>query len=141
MKDSRIPLLLLGVATITFLGFHAWEQMEYNEALSPAPAVETRRPAYGATKGMTATFYGARYCGRRTASGFIFDCQALTAAHKTLPFGTKLLVEHEGRSVVVTINDRGPIPADRDLDLSEAAFAALAPLTKGVIRVQVRKEL
>jgi rare lipoprotein A len=70
-----------------------------------------------------ASWYGAFHHGRRTASGERFDQHALTAAHRTLPFGTRLRVTHEGtgRSVVVRINDRGPHHQARALDLSRAA--------------------
>jgi rare lipoprotein A (peptidoglycan hydrolase) len=74
----------------------------------------------------TATYYGGsdRLCGRRTASGAVFNCSALTAAHRTLPFGTVLAVQSGGRSVQVTVTDRGPFTS-AFLDLSPAAASAL----------------
>jgi rare lipoprotein A len=74
----------------------------------------------------TATYYGGsdRLCGRRTASGVAFDCGALTAAHRTLPFGTILTVQSGGRSIQVTVTDRGPFTG-AFLDLSPAAANAL----------------
>jgi rare lipoprotein A (peptidoglycan hydrolase) len=74
----------------------------------------------------TATYYGGidRLCGRRTASGAAFDCGALTAAHRTLPFGTVLSVQSGGRSVQVTVTDRGPFTR-AFIDLSPAAASAL----------------
>ena len=74
----------------------------------------------------TATYYGGsdRLCGRRTASGAAFDCGALTAAHRTLPFGTVLSVQSSGRSIQVTVTDRGPFTG-AFLDLSPAAASAL----------------
>jgi rare lipoprotein A len=60
-----------------------------------------------------------------TASGKRFNPNGLTAAHRTLPFGTKLRITHKGRSVVVTVNDRGPFVHGRHLDLSRAAARAL----------------
>jgi rare lipoprotein A (peptidoglycan hydrolase) len=74
----------------------------------------------------TATYYGGsdRLCGRRTASGAVFNCSALTAAHRTLPFGTVLTVQSGGRSVQVTVTDRGPF-SGAFLDLSPAAASAL----------------
>lgn len=74
----------------------------------------------------SATYYGGadRLCGRRTASGAAFDCSALTAAHRTLPFGTILSVQSGGRSVQVTVTDRGPFNG-AFLDLSPAAASAL----------------
>ena len=74
----------------------------------------------------TATYYGGsdRLCGRRTASGAAFDCGALTAAHRTLPFGTVLSIQSGGRSIQVTVTDRGPFTG-AFLDLSPAAASAL----------------
>ena len=89
-----------------------------------------------------ASWYGEDFRGRRTASGTRFDPDAMTCAHKSLPFGTRLEVRYQGRSVVVTVSDRGPyVPSDprRVLDLSEAAFARLAPVGAGVITVEWRK--
>lgn len=68
-----------------------------------------------------ASFYGPGFDGKKTASGEIFDQNALTCAHKTLPFGTKLNVEYKGKSVIVRVNDRGPYAHGRILDLSTAA--------------------
>ncbi|GBQ19809.1 lipoprotein [Tanticharoenia sakaeratensis NBRC 103193] len=83
-----------------------------------------------------ASWYGARFHGRRTESGAIFDRNALTAAHPTLPIGTKLLVRSEdtGRSVVVTVNDRGPFN-HRIIDLSRAAAERIGMVASGTARV------
>jgi rare lipoprotein A len=70
---------------------------------------------------MVATYYANKYAGKPTASGQPYDPYSLTAAHPSLPFGTKLLVSYGGKSVVVTINDRLPYGSDSDLDLSWAA--------------------
>ena len=74
----------------------------------------------------SATYYGGsdRLCGRRTASGGVLNCAAMTAAHRTLPFGTVLMVESGGRSIQVTVTDRGPFTG-AFLDLSPAAASAL----------------
>jgi rare lipoprotein A len=74
----------------------------------------------------TATYYGGgdRLCGRRTASEAAFNCGALTAAHRTLPFGTVLSVQSGGRSIQVTVTDRGPFTG-AFIDLSPAAASAL----------------
>jgi rare lipoprotein A len=84
-----------------------------------------------------ASYYGVGdgYHGQTTANGERFNTYAMTAAHRSLPFGTRLRVTHGGRSVVVRINDRGPFVAGRDLDLSYAAFTALAPSSRGHIDV------
>ncbi|MBR1217030.1 septal ring lytic transglycosylase RlpA family protein [Bradyrhizobium sp. U87765 SZCCT0131] len=81
-----------------------------------------------------ASYYGNE-AGSRTASGQRFNQNALTAAHRTLPFGTRLKVTHAGRSVVVTINDRGPFIRGRVLDLSTGAARAVGLTGRGVGRV------
>jgi len=82
-----------------------------------------------------ASFYGNE-SGSKTASGQRFNQNAMTAAHRSLPFGTKLKVTHGGRSVVVTINDRGPFIKGRVLDLSTGAASAVGlTRAKGVGRV------
>jgi rare lipoprotein A len=81
-----------------------------------------------------ASFYGNE-SGSRTASGQRFNQNALTAAHRSLPFGTKLRVTHGGQSVVVTINDRGPFVRGRVLDLSTGAARAIGLTGAGVGRV------
>ena len=78
-----------------------------------------------------ASFYGNE-SGSKTASGQRFNQNAMTAAHKTLPFGTKLRVTHGGQSVVVTINDRGPFIKGRVLDLSTGAARAIGLTSRGV---------
>jgi len=89
-----------------------------------------------------ASWYGDRFHGRRTASGESFDMRDLTAAHKTLPFGTSVRVRNldNGREVVVRINDRGPFSESRVIDLSHAAASALGMVRRGVVKVQVFKE-
>ncbi len=86
---------------------------------------------------MVASYYGYELAGSPTASGAPFDPQAYTAAHKTLPLGTQLLVNYGGNSVNVTINDRGPYIAGRDLDLSQAAAETIGLTNVGADAVQV----
>lgn len=74
---------------------------------------------------MVATYYANKYAGKPTASGQPYDPKGLTAAHPSLPFGTKLSVSYGGKNVIVTVNDRIPSEADSDLDLSWAAAQAL----------------
>ena len=78
-----------------------------------------------------ASYYGNE-SGSRTASGQRFNQNALTAAHRSLPFGTKLRVTHRGRSVIVTVNDRGPFIKGRVLDLSKGAARAVGLTSSGV---------
>jgi rare lipoprotein A len=86
-----------------------------------------------------ASFYGADYHGRRTASGEIFDADALTAAHRTLPFGTMVRVTNlaNGMVVVVRVNDRGPFVAGRIIDVSRAAASRLDFVRQGTARVRL----
>ena len=78
-----------------------------------------------------ASYYGNE-SGRKTASGQRFDQNAMTAAHRSLPFGTKLRVTHGSQSVIVTINDRGPFIRGRVLDLSTGAARAIGLTSAGV---------
>ena len=81
-----------------------------------------------------ASYYGNE-SGSRTASGQRFNQSALTCAHRSLPFGTRLRVTHNGQSVVVTVNDRGPFVRGRVLDLSTGAARAIGLTSAGVGRV------
>lgn len=87
-----------------------------------------------------ASFYNGKHHGRKMANGKIFDKNALTCAHNQYPFGTKLRVSYQGKSVIVTVTDRGGFnKLGRIIDLSEGAFKRLAPLSKGVIKVKIEK--
>ena len=84
------------------------------------------------------SWYGGKFHGRKTASGEKYDKHELTAAHKSLPFGTKVKVTNirNGKSVVVEINDRGPYAKSRVLDLSQAAFSEIGHTNTGVMQVE-----
>lgn len=86
-----------------------------------------------------ASYYGPGFAGRPTASGETFNPGAMTAAHKTLPFGTRLRVTNlrNGRHVEVRVNDRGPYAHGRVLDLSEGAAARIGMVSSGTARVKV----
>jgi rare lipoprotein A len=86
-----------------------------------------------------ASFYGAEFVGRRTASGEAFDPQAMTAAHRTVPFGSLIRVTNlsDGRTVVVRVNDRGPWSRDRIIDLSYAAAKQIGLHRSGMARVEL----
>lgn len=90
---------------------------------------------------MKASWYGPRFHGKLTANGEIYDQMALTAAHKSLRFGTLLKITNtkNGKSVIVRINDRGPYIAGRQLDLSKGAAIELGILEKGVAKVKVEE--
>lgn len=87
-----------------------------------------------------ASWYGRDFHGRRTASGERFDMHDLTAAHRTLPFGTRVRVTNleNGSSVKVRINDRGPFVEGRIIDLSYGAARKIGMVRAGVVRVRLR---
>jgi len=86
-----------------------------------------------------ASFYADKFNGRQTASGEIFDENKLTAAHKTLPFGTIVKVTNltNNQSVIVRINDRGPFVAGRIIDLSKSAARKIDLINAGVVKVTI----
>lgn len=104
---------------------------------SPAPDPV---PGPSGFKVVWASWYGAAHHGKRTASGEIYDMHGMTVAHRSLPLGTRLLVENprNGRRVAVRVNDRGPFVDGRDLDLSYAVARALGAVGEGVFRVRYR---
>lgn len=103
------------------------------------PASATAGPVEYNVVGI-ASWYGPKHHGKPTASGDSFDMNAMTAAHRTLPYGTKVRVTNlsNGRSIVVTINDRGPRLENRIIDLSKAAAARLGFMRKGITRVRIQ---
>ena len=117
-------------------------------ALQPEPktasfsAVSNRRYHPGRKRPLDegiASFYGKKWNGRKTANGEIFDAEKLTAAHKTLPFGTfvRVVRKDNGKSVVVRINDRGPFIKGRIIDLSTAGARRLGMIEEGLTEVVV----
>lgn len=112
-------------------------EAELPAPVTPAPAIET--PAFQPIKGGMASFYGRELAGARTASGQRFDPAGLTAAHRTLPLGTRVQVTNPrtGDSVIVTINDRGPFHSNRVIDLSEAAARQIGIVRAGSGMVQL----
>jgi rare lipoprotein A len=90
----------------------------------------------------TASYYGPGFHGRRTANGERFDMNGLTAAHRSLPFGTRVKVTNvkNGRSVVVRVNDRGPFLRNRIIDLSRGAAAKLGMVDDGLARVRLERQ-
>ena len=89
---------------------------------------------------MAASYYHDKFNGRKTASGAIFSNYKFTAAHRSLPFGTEVKVTNRtnGKSVIVTINDRGPFTKDREIDLSKKAFMEISEhKNQGVLQVDI----
>ncbi len=117
--------------------------------LSTATGCASRRPPGSAEKPPsrgtvleqvgTASWYGPGFHGRKTASGERFNTNDLTAAHRTLPLGTKVVVTNleTGKSVQVRINDRGPFVKGRKIDLSRAAARKIGITKKGVAKVKI----
>jgi len=118
-------LTLLGLLAL----FAGCTGRQADTAGSPGGPVETGK----------ASWYGTQHHGKRTASGEPFDQHALTAAHRTLPFGTRVKVTNlnNQRSVVVRINDRGPFRRGRVIDLSRAAAEQLDLIRTGVAPVRL----
>ena len=115
-------------------------------AQTGSPAASAPAPAAPATAGAAATsetgkiaWYGNKFAGRKTPSGEAFNPEALTMAHKTLPFGTLVKVTNRknNKSVTLRVNDRGPTQADRIGDVSYAAARKLGMLKSGVIEAEL----
>ena len=116
-------------------------EAEFADAFAPFddPSVTAPPPSevVDDIPGGVASWYGPGFAGRRTASGERFNPSELTAAHRSLPFGTKVRVTHNGRSVVVRINDRGPFHGGRVIDLSQAAAEQIGLRRAGSGRVEL----
>jgi hypothetical protein len=112
----------------------------YGGALQPSVALQygdVSQLGIGGGQIMMASYYGYSHAGLMTASGVPFDPMGFTAAHKTMPLGTPLLVSYGGKSVEVTVNDRGPYGDGIDIDLSQAAAEAIGLTGPGITPVEV----
>jgi len=109
------------------------ERLEAEALSAAAPRERKTRPGARKIRSGYASYYGARFAGRRTANGEIFNPRRLTAAHRTLPFGTKVKVTNRrnGKSVIVRINDRGPFHGNRVIDLSKEAARRIGLVHSG----------
>ncbi len=105
-----------------------------------APAAPAAAPAAAAAEAGKIAYYGRKFAGRKTASGERFNPNAMTMAHKSLPFGTLVKVTNpkNGKSVVLRVNDRGPTTPDRVGDVSAAAARKLGMLRAGVIAADLQ---
>ncbi|MDN5577876.1 MAG: septal ring lytic transglycosylase RlpA family protein [Chryseobacterium sp.] len=117
MKRAILVIIMM----ISTLGIYSFNKFNANDA-----------------KTSFASFYHDKFNGRKTASGEIFNNRKLTAAHRTLPFGTVIEVTNlrTGKSVEVRINDRGPFHSSRALDLSKAAFDSIGNTAKGTMLIE-----
>ena len=114
-------VILVIIMMISTLGIYSFNKFNANDA-----------------KTSFASFYHDKFNGRKTASGEIFSNRKLTAAHRTLPFGTVIEVTNlrTGKRVEVRINDRGPFHSSRALDLSKAAFDSIGNIAKGTMPIE-----
>jgi rare lipoprotein A len=98
------------------------------------------KSAKGYSETGVASWYGNKFHGRKTASGERYNQNKMTAAHKTLPFGTRVRVKNldNGKNVVVTINDRGPFKKGRVIDVSRAAAKKLGMINSGIAKVNIK---
>src|SRR5262249_21352781 len=129
MRRANVLAALVGAVVLASGGC----SLPTREGTSPAPPPEPQGQVG------IASWYGGRLHGRRTASGARFDQNALTAAHRSLPLGTRVRVTHleSGASVIVTITDRGPYAHGRIIDVSRAAARRLGMLRSGTARVRI----
>lgn len=135
--------LALGLTTLAHAQQPAASAPATAAAPAAAPAPAPAAPAAHGADGKLA-WYGRKFAGRKTASGERYNPDALTLAHKDLPFGTKVKVTNakNQRSLVLRVNDRGPTQADRIGDVSQAAARKLGMMRAGVIdaRIEVLAE-
>lgn len=130
----------LALATVLWLGGCATQAPPLPDPVDmedPGATLEDREIERG-----RASWYGEPFHGRRTASGEVFNMNELTAAHKTLPFGSRVRVRNviTGQDVVVRINDRGPFTPGRVIDLSRAAAQQIGLIRSGVAPVVVLRD-
>lgn len=116
---------------------HAVDITQIEPPVEPEAKPEPDRATTRALGSGVASYYGRRFHGRKTANGERFNMNAMTAAHKTLPFGTKVRVTNRrnGQSVIVRINDRGPFTPGRTIDLSRAAASQIGLIQRGHAKV------
>lgn len=111
-------------------------------AIAPPPAVAPQKPAKTlivSTSTGEASWYGPGFFGNRTANGEVFRPGTMTAAHRTLPFGTKVKVTNlrNGKETIVRINDRGPFSGHRVIDIAHGAAQHLGLVSSGIAQVRL----
>lgn len=131
---APVLTLVLAAALAGCAGRGPRPAVESLPAVEPLPGVES-----GWSESGVASWYGEPFHGRRTASGEVYDMDGLTAAHRTLPFGTVIRVENRdnGRAVELRVTDRGPFAKGRILDVSRAGARALGMIGPGTAHVRV----
>ena len=134
--SSRILRGLAVVSLACLLGYASSPRFRVKEqSSSPVPSSNS---ASSIQEGI-ASYYAEQFHGRKTSNGEVFDMYKFTAAHRTLPFGTKVRVKNleNRREVIVRINDRGPFKLERIIDLSYAAARQLEMIGSGTAKVQL----
>lgn len=126
--------LRLATLTVTFVLVACAPSEPSRPDAEPTAATETQARSSATERGRV-SLYGRGFAGRRTASGEIFDPEALTMAHRTLPFGTRVRVTNleNQRSILVVVNDRGPSVRGRIADVSLGAARRLDMVEDGVV--------
>jgi rare lipoprotein A len=142
MDGFKAGRVFIAALTVIGLFWSCTPAPRYTRDYASAPQKRTAEPATpspGVFQEGMASYYADEFHGRKTANGDIFDKNALTAAHLSLPFGTKIKVTNleNNITVIVTINDRGPYAKGRILDLSLAGARALDMLATGTARIQL----
>jgi rare lipoprotein A len=136
-------VMLLCVALVAGCGRGSWRRGGVPGSKPYTVRGKTYYPlksSHGFVEEGVASWYGPGFHGKTTASGERYNQNGMTAAHKILPLGTAVRVTRleNGRSVVVTVNDRGPFVGDRVIDLSRAAATRLGMMSRGTARVRVQ---
>ncbi len=132
------PTMLRGALTASLLALGVSVAVAQG-ASAAAPASAPASAVAAATESGKLAWYGKKFAGRTTASGERYNPEAMTMAHKTLPFGTRVKVTNpkNGKSVTLRVNDRGPTQADRVGDVSMAAARQLGMIGMGVIDAEL----
>jgi len=140
MKNKKILFLALGIMAIVISGFGfqsgpsvqqgktSQDTITKNATVADSLKLVSNLKLKVFKKNAHASYYHDKFNGRRTASGRKFSNKGLTAAHRKLPFGTKIKVTNEknGKSIIVEVTDRGPFTRGRDIDLTKRAFMDIA---------------
>lgn len=150
-RTARIILLLMLAALLSLAGGCGKKVLDTSPRPTPKGPVKshtytidgksytTMTSAHGYTEEGLASWYGKDFHGRRTANGEVYDMYGMTAAHKLLPFGTRLRVTNleNGKAINVVVNDRGPFVKDRIIDLTYTGAQRLDMVGPGIARVRI----